>query len=129
LIENPLVINDDEDNDPIDRPNRTSHQMTVNDLGIRGENTDKDASSAAHTGEVVANSNLDDTAIIQDDHHSAIVTFTSFSPEIPESDSRATLDEEWRLRLSVQADSISNPPSKQSRSLSGSGWAGGHSSD
>ncbi|KAF7502720.1 hypothetical protein GJ744_005228 [Endocarpon pusillum] len=43
--ESPIVINDDEDGDLTDRSNHTSHQMTVNDPGVRGENIDGEAGS------------------------------------------------------------------------------------
>jgi hypothetical protein len=103
LTENPVVIDDDEDGDPTDRSNHTSHQMTVNDPEVGGENTDGDAGGAAHTGGVVANSDLDDAAML--------------------------LGDEWQLRPSVQGDSIANPPGKRSRSLGGSGRADGRNND
>jgi hypothetical protein len=129
LTENPVVIDDEEDGDPTDRSNHTLYQTTVNDPGVGGENTDGDADAAAHTVEGVANSDLDDTAIPQDDDRSAIAISTSFSPEIPESDSEATLEEERQLHPSVQGDSIVSLPGKRSRSLSRSDRANGRGSD
>jgi hypothetical protein len=80
-------------------------------------------------GKVVANSDLDDAAMPQGDDCSAIVTFNSFSSEIPESDSGATLDEEGQLHPSVQGDFIASPSCKRSRSLNGSDRADGRGSD
>jgi hypothetical protein len=128
LTENPIVIDDEEDGDPIDRFNHTSHQMTVNDPGVGCENTDGDASDAAQMGEVVANSELDDTSMSRDDDRSAIVTFTS-SPKIPGSDSGPTLEGERQLYPLVQGDSIASPSGKRSRSLSGSDRADGRGGD
>jgi hypothetical protein len=103
--------------------------MTVNDPEVGRENTDGDAGGAAQTGEVVANSDPDDGVMSQDDDRSAIARSTSFSPEIPESDSGATLDEERQLHPSAQGDYIASPPSKRIRSPSGSGRADGRGSD
>jgi hypothetical protein len=64
----------------------------------------------------------------QDDDRSAIVTSSSFSPEIPETDSAATLDEEGQLNPSVQGEPIPSPSGKRSRSLSGSDRANGRGS-
>jgi hypothetical protein len=94
--------------------------MTANNLGVGGENTDMDAGGAVHTDEVIANSDLDDTAMLQCNKRSAIVTSLSFSSKIPESDSGAILDEERQLHPSVQGDPISSPFGKRSRSRSGS---------
>jgi hypothetical protein len=97
LTENPIVINDDDnDGDLTDRSDHTSHQMTVNDPRVEGENTDGD--------EGVVNSNPDDAAMLQGDDRLAIAISASFSPEIPEipeSDSAATLDEEKQLKPSM----------------------------
>jgi hypothetical protein len=103
--------------------------MTVNNPGVRGENTDGNADSAAHIGEIMANSDLDNAAILQYNNRSAIATSTSFSPEIPESDSGVTLDEKRQLRPSVQGDPIASPSGKRSCSMSGSGRADGRGSD
>ncbi len=102
--------------------------MPVDNLRVESENTDGDAGDAAQTGEFVADFNLD-AVISQGDDRSVIVTPTSFSPEIPESDNGATLDEERQLHPSVQGDSIASPPGKRSRSPSGSGRADGRGSD
>jgi hypothetical protein len=117
LTENPIVI-DDEDGDPIDL-----------DPGLGSENTDGDAGGAAQMGEVVANSELDDASISQDDDRSAIAISASFSPEIPESDSGAMLDEEGQLHPPVQGDSIASSYGKRSRGLSGSDRPDGRGSD
>jgi hypothetical protein len=103
--------------------------MTVNNPGVGGENTDGNADVAAHTGEGVANSDPDDAAMPQSDDCSVIATSTFFSPEIPESDSGATLEEERQLHPSVQGDSIVSLPGKRSRSLSGSNRADSRGSD
>jgi hypothetical protein len=99
--------------------------MPVDNPGVESENT---AGDAAQTCEFVAGSDLD-VAMSQGDDSSAIVMPTSFSPEIPESDNGATLDEEKQLHPSVQGDSIASPPSKRSRSPSGSDRADGRGSD
>ena len=111
---NPVVVDDDDDDDgdTTDLSNHTSRPMTVDNPGVGGKNTDRDAGGAAHTGEVVASSDLDDAAMLPRDNRSAIATSTSFSPEIPESDSGATMDEERQLHPSVQADSIASPSGK-----------------
>jgi hypothetical protein len=75
--------------------------MTVDDLGVGGENTDGDAGGAAHTGEGVADSNPDDGVMPQGDDRLAIAISTSFSPEIPESDSATILDKERQLNPSM----------------------------
>jgi hypothetical protein len=80
-------------------------------------------------GEVITNSELDDVSMSPDEDHSAIITFTSSSPKIPESNSGATLVEERQLHPSVQGDSIVSISSKQSRSLNGSDGANSRSSD
>ncbi len=103
--------------------------MTVNDPGVGDENTDGNADIAAHTGEGVANSDPDDAAMPQSGDRSGIATPTFFSPEIPESDSGATLEDERQLHPSVQGDSIVSLPGKRSRSLSGSDRADGRGSD
>jgi hypothetical protein len=51
--------------------------MTVNDPWVESENTDGNTGGAAQTGEVVANSDLDDAAMSQVDDRPAIVAFTS----------------------------------------------------
>jgi hypothetical protein len=95
LTENPIIIKDDDDNsDLMDRSDHTSYQMTVNDPEVEGENTDRHAGGAAHTSEGVTNSDRNDAAILQGDDRLVITTPASFYPEIPESDSAATLDEE-----------------------------------
>jgi hypothetical protein len=63
---------------------------------------------------------LDDAAILQGDDRLAIATSASFPPEIPESDSAATLNEEKQLKPSMQENPIPSPSGKRSRSLSGS---------
>jgi hypothetical protein len=103
--------------------------MTINNFGLRGENTDGDTDDVAYTGEVVVNSDPDDITILQDDGRSAIAISTSFSPEIPESDGATTWDDERQLSPSVQGDLIFSPSGKRSRSLSGSGRADGRGSD
>jgi hypothetical protein len=103
--------------------------MTVDNVGWRDEDTEKDAGDAAHMNEAVTNSDLDDAAMLQCDNRSAIITPPSLSPEIPESNSGATLEEERQLRSSRQGDSTSNPSGKRSRSLSGSDRIDGRSSD
>lgn len=99
--------------------------MIINNLRLRGKNINGDVNDAAYTGEIVANSDLDDAAMSQGDDRSAIATFTSLSPKIPESNSEATLKEKTQLHLSVQEDPIANPSGKQSCSLSKSGWTDG----
>jgi hypothetical protein len=103
--------------------------MTVNDPGVEGENTDGDAGDAAHPGECVANSDPDNATMSQGDDRLAIMTSTSFSPEIPESDTAAKLDDERQLIPSVQGDPIISPSGKRSRSLSGLGRADSCGSD
>ena len=100
MEENPIVIDDDEDGDTIDRSNHTSHQMAINDLGVGSKNTDRDADDAAQMGEVVVNSELDDASMSQDDDRS-VIAISAFSPEIPESDSGAMLEGEGQLHPSV----------------------------
>jgi hypothetical protein len=130
LTENPIVIEDDDDNDDLmDRSDHNSHQMIVNDLGVEGENTDEHTGGAAHTGEGVANSDRNDAAMSQADDRLAMTTPISFCPEIPESDSAATLDEERQPNPSVQGDSIPSPSGRRSRSLSVSVQADGCSSE
>jgi hypothetical protein len=102
--------------------------MPVDNPEMEGEYTDGDASDAAQTGESVVDSNLD-AIISQEDDRSAIITPTSFFPEIPKSDSGVTLDEERQLHPFVQGDPIASPFSKRSHSLSGSGQADGCGSD
>ena len=103
--------------------------MTVNNPGVERENTDRDASGAAQTGEVVANSYLDDRAVSQEDDRSAIATLTSSSPVIPKTDGGAMLEEERQLHQSTQGDSITKPSSKRSRSPSRPDRADGCISD
>lgn len=55
---------EDDDDDLINKFNHTSHQLTVNDSGVRNENTDGDVGRAIHTGEGVVNSDLNDAVII-----------------------------------------------------------------
>ncbi|ERF68056.1 hypothetical protein EPUS_09456 [Endocarpon pusillum Z07020] len=98
LLRNPIIIdnddNDDNNNSDLTaRSNYTLPLMTIDDLVIRCKNTDKDTGGAAHT---------------------TIATSGPFSPEIPESDSAATWDEE------MQGDPTTSPSGKRSRSLSGS---------
>jgi hypothetical protein len=90
---------------------------------------DRDAGGAVYMGEVVAKSDLNGAAMLQYDDRSTIATFTSFSPEIPESDSGATLDEERQLYPSLQGDSTASPSGKRSHSLSGLGRTDGRDSD
>jgi hypothetical protein len=104
LTENPIAINDDDDDDDGDLADlfdHSSHRMTVNDSGIEGENTDGHAgcvaAAAARMGVGMANSDLEDAAILQGDDRSEIARSISFSLEIPESSSAATLDEERQL--------------------------------
>ena len=123
MTENPIVIDDDEDSDLTAQSNHTSPQMTVDDPGVGCENTDGDTGGAAHTGDGVADSDPDSTAMSQGDDRSAIATSGPFSPEIPESDSAATWDEE------MQGDPTPSPSGKRSRSLSGSGRPNGRGSD
>jgi hypothetical protein len=78
---------------------------------------------------VVANTDLDDAAMLQCNNHSAIATSTSFSPGIPESDNGTILDGERQLHSSLQRDSIASPSGKRSRSLSASERAKGRGSD
>ena len=47
----------------MDRSDHTSHQMTVNDLVVEGENTDGHAGDAAYTDKGVANSDPDDAVM------------------------------------------------------------------
>jgi hypothetical protein len=68
---------------------------------VGSESTDRDAGSAAHVGEVVVKSDLNDDATLQYDDRSAIAILTFFSPGIPESDSGAILDEEGQLYPSL----------------------------
>jgi hypothetical protein len=75
--------------------------MTINDPGLGDKNTDKDANIAAHIGEGVANSDLDNAAIPQSGDRLGITTPTFFSPEIPESDGGATLEDERQLHPSI----------------------------
>jgi hypothetical protein len=119
LTENPIIIEDGDDNgDLMDRSDHTSHQMTVNDLGVESENIDRHASGAVLAAEGVPNSDPDDAAISRDDDHLWMTGPTSLSPEIPESDYATTLDEERQPIPFVQGDSIPSPSSKRSRSLS-----------
>ena len=46
--------------------------MTVNDLEVGRENTDRDTSGAAHTDEVVTNSNPDNGVMSRDINRSAV---------------------------------------------------------
>jgi hypothetical protein len=103
--------------------------MTVDDPVMGCKNTNGDTGGAAHTGEGVADSDPDDAAMPQSDDRLVIATSTFFSPEIPESDGGATLEEERQLHPSVQGDSIVSLPGKRSRSLSGSNRADGRGSD
>jgi hypothetical protein len=103
--------------------------MIVDNPGVENKNTDRDTGGAAHTGEVVANSDPDDVPISQGDDHLAITTSTSFSPEITKSDSATTLDDKRQLNPSIQGDPIPSPSNKRSRSLSGSGQVDDHGSD
>jgi hypothetical protein len=90
LTENPIVVDDDENG-----------EMIVDNPGMGSESTDRDAGSATQLGEVVVKSDLNDDAILQYDDRSAIVIFIFLSPKIPESDSRAILDEEGQLYPSL----------------------------
>ena len=95
---------------------------------MESENTDGDTGDATQIGEFVADFDLD-AVTSQGDDRSAIVTSISFPPEIPESDSGATLDEEKQLHPSVQGSSIASYPGKRSYSPSGSGRADGRGGD
>ena len=128
MTENPIVVVDDNNGDPTDRPNHTSYHVTVDNPCVGGENTDGDAGAAAHVGEVVANPDLGDATMLQCDNRLAIATSLFTSPEIPESDSKATLDEERQLHPSVQGDSIASPSGKRSRSRSRSDRINGRGS-
>jgi hypothetical protein len=129
LTENPIVIDNDHDGgDLMDRSNHTSHQMAVNDLGSEDKNIDGDIGAVIHMGEGVAGSGLDDAATPQGDDRFAIATSASFSPEIPETDSVVTSDDEGQVNPSVQGDP-SLSPSVKSRSTSGPGRADGCGSD
>jgi hypothetical protein len=90
---------------------------------MEGENTDGQAGGTTYRGEGVANYDPDDAAMSQGDNCLAIATSSPFSPEIPESDSAATLDEEMR------GDPTPSLSSKWSRSLSESGRPDGRGSD
>jgi hypothetical protein len=68
--------------------------MTVNNLGVEGENTDRHTGGATHIDEGVANSDRNNIIISQGDDLLAITTPASFYPEIPESDNAAILDKE-----------------------------------
>ena len=103
--------------------------MTANNTEVEGKNTDRDATGAAHINEAVVDLGLDDAAILERSNRSAIITSPSFSPEIPESDSGVTLDEERQLPLSGPGDSTSSPSGKRSRSLSGLDQTDGRSTD
>lgn len=103
--------------------------MTLDNPGVGDENTNGDTGGTALTSEVMASSDLDNLAMLHGDNRSAIAPFTSFSPEIRESDSATTWDEEKQLNPSVQGKPIPSPSSKQSRSLSGSGRANSRGSD
>jgi hypothetical protein len=130
LTENPIIIEDDDDNsDLMDQSDHTSHQMTVNDLVVEGENIDGHAGGATHIDEGVANSDPDDAAMSQDDDRLAMTTPASFCPEIPESYSAATLDEERQPNPSMQGDSTPSPSGRRSRSLSVSVQADGCGSE
>jgi hypothetical protein len=111
------------------RSNHTSHQMIVDNPKLGCEIINIGAYDASHVNKVVANSDLDDAAMIKCDNHSAIVTSTPFSPEIPKSDDGAILNGERQYHLSLQGDSIASPSGKRSRSLSGSDQADGRGSD
>jgi hypothetical protein len=63
LTENSIIVdNDDGDSDLTDQSDRTSHQMTFNDPGVEGENTDGHAGDATHMSDGVASSDPDDAA-------------------------------------------------------------------
>jgi hypothetical protein len=96
---------------------------------VRGENTDKDAADAAHMNEAVINLDLDDAVMLQFDNCSAITTSPTFSPEIPESDSEVTLDEERHLHPSGPGAFTPSPSSKRNCSLGRSDYTDGRSSD
>jgi hypothetical protein len=102
--------------------------MILDNPGLGCENTDRDA-GGAYMDKVVANTDLDDAAMLQCNNHSAIATSTSFSPGIPESDNRTILDGERQLHSSLQRDSIASPSGKRSRSLSVLERAKGRGSD
>jgi hypothetical protein len=103
--------------------------MTVNNAEVGGENTDKDAAGAAHMNEAVVNLDLDDAAMLQPDNRSAITTSPTFSPEIPESDSEVTLEEERHLHLFGPGAFTPSPSSKRNRSLGGSDHTDSSGSD
>jgi hypothetical protein len=107
----------------------TVSQITVDDPEVEGENTDRNAGNIAYTDKSIADSDPDDIAILQGDNRLAIAISTSFSPEIPESNSATTLDEKRHLNPSVQGDPIPGLSVKRSRSLSGSGRADGRGND
>ena len=86
----PIIIDDNHNNsDLAARSDHTSPQMTVNDLGLEGENTDGDADDVTYMGEGVIDSDPVDATTPQGDRRSAIATSASFSPELPESDCAA----------------------------------------
>ena len=103
--------------------------MTVKNAEVRGKNTDKDAAGAAHMNKAVVNLNLDDAVMLQPDNRSAITTSPTFSPEIPESDSEVTLDEERHLHPSGPGAFTPSPSSKRNRSLGGSDHTDDRGSD
>jgi hypothetical protein len=101
----------------------------VNNLKVRGENTDRNTNVTTYIDKSIANSNLNNIVILQSDDYLMITVLTFFSPEILESDSRAMLEKERQLHPSVQGDSIISLPGKRSRSLSGSNRADSCGSD
>ena len=70
------------------------HGKRPSNLGVEGENTDRDAGDAAHEGEGVANSDLDDAAMLQCDNRSAPATLQPALPKSP----RAIVGPPWTRR-------------------------------
>ena len=129
MTKNFIVIDDDENGDPTNRFNYTSHQITVNDPEIRNENTDEDVDVVAYTSKDVVNFDLNNTTMSQSNDHSVIVTSTFFSLEILENDSEITLEEERQLHPSIQEDFIVSFSNKRSHSLNESDRVNDRDSD
>lgn len=70
--------------------------------------------------DVVATIGLDTAATVQRDHHSAIASLTSLSPEIPESDDGITPDEKDRRHLSLPGDTMTHSFDKLCCNVGGS---------
>ena len=86
----PIIIDDDHNNsDLAAQSDHTSPQMTVNDLGLKGKNTDGDTNYVTYMGEGVTDSDSVNATTPQGDRRSAITTSASFSPELPKSDCAA----------------------------------------